>query len=485
MLNVNIWEGKDKWSLIGGSSVYGHAAITMPKPDHGDDDLEDLYISWWPSGDNSVNTKHGKIADRVKDRRFTQDLWAENSGRYLQEEIFQLPLGAIATLKKSILPPGEEGTLDPHDVKDAFKKNGRELGKNVLVGRVPGGGQWIVEDVTTPKAYLCFKGSTALKVHDFQGQRLLWDLELPMGQMQGIVHAFAGKTLKDLGPVPGKIKDLLKAKNYPLAEDSYIQPMSANQLLIKSHDKDTGLTFFMKDVKTDIMRVAQWSREYLAPNVNVAIPTLSVEKKGLDDKAIIRWWRIYNRRQNPKWSTFEKNCSVIVQLALRVGGAAKFAKPHTTASWLCWTPTDVKEYANAILKGIDSPKPKVKAQKTGGFDFNTDGIDWKTAGCVWTRDEFEKESKDKGKLIDIRSGILKDIDKGIEEYHKIPKAANAASYEKRYDKLHEISDKLAKFFETKPDSKRMSTIFELGERILVERFEVLELFNEAVSKDDD
>src|SRR5581483_11352101 len=97
-LILNIWEGKDKWSLINGSSVYGHAAMLIPK--QGDEDEEDCYISWWPGGGEDTGDKNTKTVTRMDERTFAQDLWAENNKRYVAKQIFTLPLSLRPSLKK-------------------------------------------------------------------------------------------------------------------------------------------------------------------------------------------------------------------------------------------------------------------------------------------------------------------------------------------------------------------------------------------------
>lgn len=88
-----------------------------------------------------------------------------------------------------------------------------------------------------------------------------------------------------------------------------------------------------------------------APNVTIRIA-------GLDEPRMTTWWyRIYpwaGHRYGPPampWSTVDWNCSKLVATALKEGGGDRFAAWQT--SWnVVWTPNDVREYAESIVKGM-------------------------------------------------------------------------------------------------------------------------------------
>ena len=69
-----------------------------------------------------------------------------------------------------------------------------------------------------------------------------------------------------------------------------------------------------------------------------------IEIHGLDEKAILRWWKTF--KLNNSWTTLEQNCSTTVAEALRQGGAK-------TGIWwsdwaIVWTPGNVKDYAEDV-----------------------------------------------------------------------------------------------------------------------------------------
>src|SRR6266850_5432451 len=90
-----------------------------------------------------------------------------------------------------------------------------------------------------------------------------------------------------------------------------------------------------------------------------AQPNFTISIAGLDEGRITNWWyRIYpwaGKRQGPPampWSTLNWNCSKLVAFALKEGGADKFAA--WDKSWnLVWTPNDVREYAQSIVRGMN------------------------------------------------------------------------------------------------------------------------------------
>jgi hypothetical protein len=476
MLVLNVWEGQDKWHLaFAKNKIHGHAAMTIPPQNPKLDDQPSTYISWWPDGDDTVESKggHVKSEERAKDRSFAEDLWAENQSRYLSTEIFTLAHSSIPFLKAAISTFADAERGEPHPVSGSvagfWKGKGHELSdEGVFVGRVPGGGQWIVHDTKAKKSYLCFKGTELLKVQEFDlGNRPLFQHEMHEEDGWKALAFLKDKEPWDKEKLPASIRTVVEGKGYPLTQDAVIQKMSGHQFMIKTKDKDTYFWIERTETKA-YWHFHQWTRAYKAPTTNIEIPTITADGRGLDDVAILRWWKVFNGQTAPQWHTFERNCSVIVNLALRVGGAARFAAPHIDAPFLCWTPNDIKQYGQAIVKGLGSKRPKPRMPMEGGLtDWDFEGFDFKKQSCVWHRDTWEKLSK--LKTPDIRSGPLKDIDKTVEDYHKLD-VGNAKA---RAAKLGELVDKISDFTASKPDSKRAAAVFDLAERAVLERTKLL------------
>jgi hypothetical protein len=79
---------------------------------------------------------------------------------------------------------------------------------------------------------------------------------------------------------------------------------------------------------------------------------------GLDEKRIITWWhqlfpasgRLIGPPSVP-WSSLNWNCSKVVANGLKEGGGDRFAS--WIKSWnVVWTPNDVREYAESIIRGM-------------------------------------------------------------------------------------------------------------------------------------
>lgn len=87
-------------------------------------------------------------------------------------------------------------------------------------------------------------------------------------------------------------------------------------------------------------------------------PTHTILIRGLDETRIRNWWHrtfpwAAGREGPPSipWSSLEWNCSKVVATALKEGGGDRFAS--WSKSWnLVWTPNDVREYAESIVKGM-------------------------------------------------------------------------------------------------------------------------------------
>lgn len=93
-------------------------------------------------------------------------------------------------------------------------------------------------------------------------------------------------------------------------------------------------------------------------------PDTVVELNGLDENAIKNWWQSFGlardgvQYQGPlqSWDTLKRNCSTVVANGLHMGGGDKHAEWHKTWN-LVWTPSDVKQYALSIQRGLKA-KPK-------------------------------------------------------------------------------------------------------------------------------
>jgi hypothetical protein len=89
-------------------------------------------------------------------------------------------------------------------------------------------------------------------------------------------------------------------------------------------------------------------------------PDAVLRLDGLDEKAILGWWRRMVPPMGPPsvpWRTFTHNCSTVVAEALRAGGGNRFSS--WWESWRTyWTPSDVLAYARSIREGLEAAQPR-------------------------------------------------------------------------------------------------------------------------------
>lgn len=533
MLTLNIWEGDDKVSLVtNGRAAYGHAALVLEA--QGDSVPRSLYMSWWPGDGEEEEIKvlgktKGKTVNRQEERTFREDLWAENNNRYLTDLVFTAPTSS----ERQFWSTANDGTPEEH-VRFLFRNNGQALpehepwdDKPVLSGtleRSPG--HWVIDVPHENRLYLCWNGKQGIKVQLHQGHRFLFEETI-----QGI-----GTELDDLiGPedvtrvqtedVPDSIRGPLEAHHFPVHEDAEIRRVSERQWAITSPKHDYYLV--ATDMGRTKVRFYRWTRQGLAPSRNIRIPTLTADGRGLDDRAMARWWAAFNADTNPKWSTFDRNCSVIVATALRVGGATRFAKPHVTASWLCWTPSDIATYGEALALAIGKKEKKrqkkeQRTQGTGGPRVNpllqggrgtgsTQRPGWTTGRVpqvtggqqggfvigstrtrqeppdqppqqpvpqqeepqpapVWTKQQFRDQTKS-NTFLSGRNSDLTLIDTALQAYHLTYHGQTQA----RINKLNAVLDAIAKLTLKHPDSKKLGAVYELAEQVVAQRLALVAL----------
>jgi hypothetical protein len=74
---------------------------------------------------------------------------------------------------------------------------------------------------------------------------------------------------------------------------------------------------------------------------------------GLDERAIEAWWRTFRVRS--QYRLFLQNCSTVVAMALKAGGATQYTSgwDYMWNSWnTVWHPNDVRRYAEAVRDGL-------------------------------------------------------------------------------------------------------------------------------------
>jgi hypothetical protein len=69
---------------------------------------------------------------------------------------------------------------------------------------------------------------------------------------------------------------------------------------------------------------------------------------GLDEDAMCRWWRGF--RDGEEYRLVIQNCSTVVAMALKCGGAMSRASV-SGFDFVVWTPSDVRRFAEAIERG--------------------------------------------------------------------------------------------------------------------------------------
>jgi hypothetical protein len=88
-------------------------------------------------------------------------------------------------------------------------------------------------------------------------------------------------------------------------------------------------------------------------------PSHTILINGLDEARIIAWWHrtfpwAVSRLGPPSvpWSSLGWNCSKIVATGLKEGGGDRFASWSKSWALIAWTPNDVREYAESIVRGM-------------------------------------------------------------------------------------------------------------------------------------
>ncbi len=87
-----------------------------------------------------------------------------------------------------------------------------------------------------------------------------------------------------------------------------------------------------------------------------APPDHRIEIRGLDEAAISYWWTSFQTSRD--YRLFMQNCSTVVALAMKEGGATKLCRGAGWAwhSWnTIWHPNDVRRYALAAAAGGGKP----------------------------------------------------------------------------------------------------------------------------------
>ena len=88
-------------------------------------------------------------------------------------------------------------------------------------------------------------------------------------------------------------------------------------------------------------------------------PDAAINLHGLDEAAILQWWQSFGLVSGgtalqgplPPYNLLQKNCSTVVAMALKTGGADRYASWYY--SWSAfWRPQTVFDFANSIQQGL-------------------------------------------------------------------------------------------------------------------------------------
>jgi len=197
--------------------------------------------------------------------------------------------------------------------------------------------------------------------------------------------------------------------------------------------------------------------------VKTAIPALGEPnvKVGLDVAKIFTWWQVFSQVQK-NWyrlMSTKRNCAGVAALALRAGGAAKFAKPPTAFFFM--EPNHVQDWVNRIntklAKLNASAKTVVQAASSYVDLKNTEimtAAEWKTASNVGV-----------SKLA-IRSSATKKIDQLMQQYWALGWGADSVSHQAKIAILSDIMDACHEYLVTRAGNKRSDAVVTLGDQAL-------------------
>ena len=182
---------------------------------------------------------------------------------------------------------------------------------------------------------------------------------------------------------------------------------------------------------------------------------------GLDLARIHRWWEIFRSCPHPeyKYSSRNSNCAGVAILALRAGGADRWAPAPKVAIYV--DPNQVARWAHQIRETLD--RHNEAAWEVNQALIN-DGrqIDESVREVMSYEEWLTKSSRDETRQR-FRSERLRLIDQLLLEYHT---ESWSTTPDVKLLLLGQIMDAINRFLRHKPTSKRGDAVLNLGEQVL-------------------
>lgn len=505
MLTIHLWENENKLDLIKGGGRFGHVSMTLP-PSNGQ---PALYISWWPDSTGRVELTPTGISvidrrvkahesDAVQGRTLHDDLWAEQSGMFETKQLLTLSDSDLKSCQSKVKQESDDSPppLLPEAVGKLLRARSADKIKlkRCLCGWDDSNSQYVVDDLDANVTYLLFQSPRTKKVKVMQvtGQRSLRQLQVGKQYVKELKEAIEDESsTKQKKALSTLSTDLFKKDIFD--QNMGVLPLADRQWLIAGRTK----TWYLRhDLEKGTLTLFYWKRALATPDHTYEIPILSKDNPwGLDAQAIRWWWKLMNLADSPKWSTFDANCCVIVLSALKIGGASGYVKPPDQV-FLCWTPKDIQEYVEALIKRIKSHGVSSRYTKS---DFNPNlvtasrrqllriknqlafqhtlpsGVNYATATIVWTKQGFIEQTTSSRKSSE-RSAELKKIDAALDSYHQLPKKLKNSDCMRRVGGLRILSDALADLLlrmkKFNPTFSEIKPIMQLANLVYAERDEL-------------
>jgi len=199
--------------------------------------------------------------------------------------------------------------------------------------------------------------------------------------------------------------------------------------------------------------------------IKITIPALGDPnvKVGLDVVKIFQWWKVFSMAPG-NWyrlMSTKRNCAGVAALALRAGGATRFAKPPTAFFFM--EPNHIQDWVKRINKALTKLNNSAQTVAEAGTNYagnptNTEIMtvaQWKTAS-----------SQGVSKLA-MRSSATQKVDKLMKQYWDLSWGdATNDEFDTKVEKLVELLDACHEYLATRGGNKRTDAVVSLGEQVL-------------------
>lgn len=206
-------------------------------------------------------------------------------------------------------------------------------------------------------------------------------------------------------------------------------------------------------------------RLWVQDPIKTTIPALGDPnvKVGLDVAKIYEWWVVFSSAPT-NWyrlMSTKRNCAGVAALALRAGGATRFAKPPK--AWFFMEPNHVQDWVNRINKAL--AKINNNANTVAQAGTNWGGI--LPIDEIMTLDEWKTASSQGVSKLALRSAATKKIDSEMKVYWGLGWGDDTNDmYDVKIQKLCDLLDACHEYLATRGGHKRTDAVVTLGQQVL-------------------